>query len=177
MAAEIGVTLPAQPELSFGIESDSDGIDDPELSLADADDIAFFLRVLAPPPRQTYGLDSEAVTAGEQLFAGIGCVKCHVPTLPSALGPANLYSDLLLHDILPAGTPGIVSGQAGQTEFRTAPLWGLSRTAPYFHDGSADTIDQAIRMHGGEAGAPRQAYETSLSDSERQQLLTFLSSL
>ncbi|NJM90992.1 MAG: hypothetical protein HC863_01595, partial [Myxococcales bacterium] len=31
---------------------------------------------------------------------------------------------------------------------RTAPLWGLSQTAPYLHSGEADTIDEAIRTRG-----------------------------
>jgi CxxC motif-containing protein (DUF1111 family) len=81
-----------------------------------------------------------------------------------------------LHDILPPLTAGIESGNASQTEFRTAPLWGLSRTAPYFHDGRADTIEQAIRMHDGEAAAVRQAYD-DLSDESREAVLAFLSSL
>lgn len=177
MAAEIGLTLPEQAGLTFGMTTDNDGVPDPELSLQDAEDLAFFIQMLAPPPRQTDGLNPDDLAAGEALFASVGCSKCHVPSLPSAMGTANLYSDLLLHAVLPAGTPGIEDGLASQTEFRTAPLWGLSRTAPYWHDGSADTIDEAIRKHDGEATSIRQTYENGLSEFERQQLLTFLSSL
>jgi CxxC motif-containing protein (DUF1111 family) len=87
-----------------------------------------------------------------------------------------LFSDLLLHEILPAGTPGIVDGDAGQREFRTPPLWGLRMTAPYFHSGEADTIDEAIRMHDGEAAGVLAAY-LQLSQSDRDALLRFLNSL
>ncbi|OQZ05927.1 MAG: hypothetical protein B6D36_07605 [Planctomycetes bacterium UTPLA1] len=78
--------------------------------------------------------------------------------------------------MLATGSKGIVSGSATQTEFRTAPLWGLSRTPPYFHDGSADSIDLAIRKHDGEALTIRQAYEV-LSDADRAALLAFLDTL
>ncbi len=176
MAAELGLTVGAQPGLTFGITGDDDGIADPELSVEEAEDLAFFMRMMAGPPRSLEGLDPATVSAGEALFASVGCSKCHIPSLDSSLGQANLYSDLLLHDIMPAGSPGVTSASATETEFRTAPLWGVSRTAPYFHDGSAETLDQAVRSHAGEAEAIRAAYE-GLSEFERAQLLTFLSSL
>ena len=87
-----------------------------------------------------------------------------------------MFSDLLLHEILPAGTPGIVDGDAGQREFRTPTLWGLSQTAPYFHSGEADTIDEAIRLHDGEAVGVLAAY-LQLSQQERDALLKFLDTL
>ena len=175
MAAEIGLTLPEQAGLSFGILADEDGVPDPELSLQDAEQLAFFLSMLAGPPRQPI-TDELLVAQGEAVLESIGCAKCHIPSLPSLEGDVALYSDLLLHEILPAGATGIESGDASQREFRTAPLWGLSQTAPYFHSGQADTIDEAIRMHDGEAVDIREAYEM-LSETDRQALLAFLSTL
>ncbi len=175
LAAELGITVAAQPNLTFGRTEDTDGVADPELPLQDAEDLAFFMKTLAGPPRQPPGNAAQSA-AGEALFASVGCTKCHIPSMPSSLGDVPLFSDLLLHDILPGGTPGIESGAATQTEFRTAPLWGLSKTAPYFHDGSADSIDQAIRKHDGEALMIRQAYQ-ALSDSDRAALLAFLDTL
>jgi len=175
MAAEIGLTLPAQAGLTFGLTTDLDGVADPELSLTDAEDIAFFLSTLAGPPRQP-AANAAQVAQGEAVFSSVGCTKCHISSLASSLGDVPLFSDLLLHDILATGSKGIVSGSATQTEFRTAPLWGLSRTPPYFHDGSADSIDLAIRKHDGEALTIRQAYEV-LSESDRAALLAFLDTL
>ena len=175
MAAEIGLTLPEQAGLTFGITSDDDGVPDPELSLQEAEDIAFFIRMLAPPPRSPDS-DSTEVAVGRFVFTSVGCGKCHIPSLIGELGEVPLFSDLLLHDILAAGTAGIEDGMATQTEFRTAPLWGLGRTAPYLHSGRADTIDQAIRMHAGEAEAIRDAY-MALDDDDRAALLAFLDSL
>ncbi|MFQ5411504.1 MAG: di-heme oxidoredictase family protein, partial [Phycisphaerae bacterium] len=172
MAAEIGLTVELQPGLTFGKVDDNDSIDDPELSASEAEDLAFFISMLAPPPRQPIQ-DAMKVDTGEALFASIGCTKCHKPTLGAADG---MYSDLLLHEILPAGALGIEDTSANMREFRTAPLWGLSQTAPYLHSGEADTIDQAIRLHDGEAAAVRDAY-LGLSQGDQEALLAFLGSL
>ena len=59
------------------------------------------------------------------------------------------------------------------SEFRTQPLWGVSHFPPYLHDGRAQTMDEAIRMHGGEARLIRDAY-VNLPADEREDLLTFL---
>ncbi len=58
----------------------------------------------------------------------------------------------------------------------TLKLWGVGDTAPYFHDGSMATIEDAILAHLGEANDARLAFEGA-SDQERLQLLTFLAQL
>jgi len=175
MAAEIGITLPLQDGLTFGITEDGDGVPDPELSLAEVEDLGFFLTMLGGPPRQPAD-DVDQVATGEALFTTVGCAKCHIPSLPGAMGDVPLYSDLLLHDILRPGTPGIEDGDASMTEFRTAPLWGLSQTGPYFHTGFADTIEDAILMHDGEAfESRRQHFLRPLADQEA--LIAFLNTL
>ncbi|MCB9857810.1 MAG: c-type cytochrome [Phycisphaerales bacterium] len=176
-AAEIGLTVPAEANLPFAITSDDDGVADPEVSMDQVNDLIFFMRTLGPPPRQPVPAGQEAAVAnGEMLFTSVGCAKCHKPALAGANGLVPLFSDLLLHEILPASQKGIVDTDAGQREFRTAPLWGLSKTAPYFHNGAADTIDEAIRMHDAEALSIRQAYE-GLSQADRDALLAFLGTL
>lgn len=178
MGAELGMTLPAQTGLTFGIVQDADGVADPELPLAEIEDLNFFLNMLAGPPRAevTDPAEQAIVDRGEVLFAETGCTACHVPVLPGALGPVPLFSDLLLHDILPEGHSGMVSADAQMREFRTAPLWGLRATAPYFHSGEADTITQAILLHDGEATAARSAY-AGLSASDQAALVAFLNTL
>ncbi|MHB1562363.1 MAG: di-heme oxidoredictase family protein, partial [Isosphaeraceae bacterium] len=56
------------------------------------------------------------------------------------------------------------------------PLWGLRDSAPYLHDGRAATIDEAIRLHGGEASASAQRYR-QLTEREQVLLHGFLLSL
>ncbi len=179
MAAELGITLPVEADLSFAMTSDTDATADPELSLEQVQDVTFFLRMMAGPPRQP-AADQAQVDAGEALFTDVGCAKCHIPSLPAIVEgnevEVPLFSDLLVHEILPATTNGIVDGDAGQREFRTAPLWGLSTSAPYFHSGEADTIEEAILMHQAEADGVRSAFE-ALSADDRAALLAFLNTL
>jgi CxxC motif-containing protein (DUF1111 family) len=87
-----------------------------------------------------------------------------------------LYSDLLLHQILPAGSLGIQDASADMGEFRTPPLWGVSQTGPYLHTGEADTLDEAVRLHDGEAAGVRAAYE-ALPEPDRALVIAFLESL
>ena len=79
----------------------------------------------------------------------IGCTDCH----KADVGPAKgIYSDLLLHRMgqtlvgggtygdLPPNLPDFDEGGAPQSsEWRTAPLWGVADSAPYLHDGRAQT--------------------------------------
>jgi len=178
MAAELGVTVPVEADLKFAITEDDDGVTDPELPMDEVADITFFLRTLAGPPRQLPG-DADALAVieqGEQVFATSGCAKCHVPSLPGALGDVPLFSDLLLHETMPLTLRGIVDGDAGQREFRTPPLWGLAKTSPYMHDGRADNVEQAIFQHDGEATSSREVFR-DLNLSDRRALIRFLNTL
>ena len=60
---------------------------------------------------------------------------------------------------------------------RTAPLWGLRVRPQLLHDGSALTIDEAIRRHSGQAEKVKLNYVFVLTQQERDQLLAFLKSL
>ena len=43
------------------------------------------------------------------------------------------------------------TGPASRFEWRTPPLWGFRDSGPYLHDGRAETLDQAVALHGGES--------------------------
>jgi cytochrome c peroxidase len=61
-------------------------------------------------------------------------------------------------------------------EWRTPPLWGVRDSAPYLHDGRADTLEQAIALHAGEAQASLNLY-VNRTANQRLQHTTFLKSL
>lgn len=61
-------------------------------------------------------------------------------------------------------------------EWRTAPLWGVRDSGPYLHDGRADTLEQAIAFHGGQASKSALKF-FKLKAEERADLITFLKSL
>jgi CxxC motif-containing protein (DUF1111 family) len=143
------------------------------------DNFEAFMRFLAPIPR---AIADDAVRDGERIFGAIGCAACHVPALstgPSANPLFNrrvvpLFSDLLLHDI---GTgDGIPQAAAKPEEIRTPALWGLRFRRPFLHDGSAATIDDALRRHEREAETARSGF-LRLSTEDRAHLLSFLRSL
>ncbi len=147
---------------------------------SDIDAAADFIRFLAAPPRLAM---STSAQAGETLFSKVGCAYCHTPTLTTGQSSSvaltkkavNLYSDLLLHD-MGRLNDGIAQAGAATNEMKTPPLWGLRVTAPYLHDGRAQTIDKAIRLHDGEARIVRDRYN-NLTPELRQQLLDFLNTL
>jgi CxxC motif-containing protein (DUF1111 family) len=153
---------------------------DPATGQSDVDHAADFMRFLAPPPalRQT-----SATIAGGKLFEQIKCTACHVPsyfTGASKFEPLNrkavaLYSDLLLHNMGKLGD-GITQGQAGGSDMRTAPLWGLRARPVYLHDGRAISPKQAITLHDGEAVPSRNRFN-ALKPTEQQQLIDFLLTL
>jgi len=79
-----------------------------------------------------------------------------------------------------AGTPAPRTAPAlrgaNRQEWRTPPLWGFRDSAPYLHDGRAQTLEQAVAMHGGQGSAAAQAF-FALSPRERLALEGFLKSL
>ncbi|QXD15202.1 hypothetical protein GQ464_017645 [Rhodocaloribacter litoris] len=166
-----------------------DLVPDPEVPAEVVRNVVFYIRTLKPPPRRDR--DNPDVQAGERLFEVIGCAACHVPTLRT--GPSDVaalhektfhpYTDLLLHDMGPELDDGYTEGTAKTSEWRTAPLWGIGLAADsqggrafYLHDGRAATLEEAIRFHGGEGAASREAF-FALSPEEQRQVLRFLESL
>ncbi len=106
---------------------------------------ANFQRFLAPPrPSPNTPGGTESIGRGRKLFESTGCALCHTPTLRTSGNStvvalrnrdANLFSDLLVHDMGPGLADGVTQGQAGPREFRTAPLWGLGQRIFFLHDG------------------------------------------
>lgn len=175
LSGELGVTVPDESGFSFGSPEDGDEATDPEAEVRSIDAITSFIELLAPPPRRRADLSSE--DRGEAVFNLVGCKSCHVPTLRTADGvDVHAYTDLLLHDVADPNALGIEEGDAGIREFRTPPLWGLGRTAPYLHDGRASTLEEAVTEHAGEASAAR-SESANLSASDKEALFVFLRSL
>ena len=182
---EQGVTDPAVPdEGTVGGQPMPDGVDprpEPEIDgesvrLADA-----FVRFLAAPAPLKL---SSAGRQGQRIFSEIGCASCHVPSLRTgandvaalAYKEVKAYTDLLLHDMGPDLADICFGPVATSSEFRTEPLMGLRLSESFLHDGSAESIEDAIVAHGGEGAASRDAF-WGLSDDDRGALLEFLGSL
>ena len=155
---------------------------------------AIFSRFLAAP---TPSLDmpggAGSIARGRNLFSDTGCALCHTPTLYTGNAtvaamrnqPVNLFSDLLVHDMGPGLADGVTQGQAGPTEFRTAPLWGLGQRLFFLHDGRASDLREAIQAHRSGSFFTFNASEANvviknfnaLQDNQKQDVLNFLRSL
>ena len=188
---EQGITNPAVPsEETIGGQPVPDGVDpvpEPEIGQEVLDLTDAFVRFLAPPaPRKL----TRAGEQGRRIFSELGCVACHVPVLKTGDHPVKAlankevaaYTDLLLHDMGPE-LADICLALATPSEFRTEPLMGLRLSeqigegeARFLHDGRARSVEEAIRLHGGEAGASRDKF-AGLSEAQRKGLLEFLKSL
>jgi CxxC motif-containing protein (DUF1111 family) len=187
---EMGITNDLFPNESlFGVDDEQlkrcDPMPDPEdarersTGRRGIDNFESFMRFLAPVARAE---SDEGIREGERTFGAIGCASCHVPALST--GPSSnplfnrrgvpLFSDLLLHDV---GTgDGIKQAAAEPDEIRTPALWGLRLRRPFLHDGSAATIEDAVRRHRNEAELARRGFER-LSQTDRERLIAFLRSL
>jgi len=160
--------------------------------LSDTEAFANFMRLLAPP---TPSPDTPSIVSGRGLFTTTGCAACHTPSLTtgdriasgSATIPsvalshrtANLYSDLLVHDMGSGLGDGVTQGAAGPDEFRTAPLWGLGQRVFFLHDGRTTDLVDAIEAHRSRGSEANQVIErfNRLSAREQQDILDFLRSL
>jgi len=158
----------------------------------DANNFANFMRFLdAPTPVSSYGsVTNDQITAGEAAFNKAGCNVCHKKSMTTGnhanaalrYKAANLFSDLLVHDI---GTgDGISQGLANGSQFRSAPLWGVGQRLFFLHDGRTDNLVDAINAHGGEATPVTRNFNGTgpnfanrLTTTERQNLVYFLRSL
>jgi cytochrome c peroxidase len=59
-----------------------------------------------------------------------------------------------------------------RTTFKTPSLWFVAGTAPYFHDGSAATLEELVRENGNRMGDTRH-----LSAGEQGALVAYLRTL
>jgi len=180
-----GIVSAAMMQVPAGFDeptTDDDGVEDPEFPPEEFGDVVIFSMFLAPPPKGPMGPEEQD---GEDLFFQMSCNKCHIPSLESDLGPVDAYTDLLIHDMGPELADGISMGMpqfsnislgTTENEFRTQPLWGVRLHGPWLHDGSADTMNDAILMHGGEGQASRDAYE-ALTPEQQQTVIRFLEAL
>lgn len=166
-----GDCTPAQTDCWAKPNGESPAFDNREVSAAMIRMVAAYVSSLPPQAKPD--------AAGAALLTSTGCAACHVPALPGRDGlPVEAFTDLLLHDMGRELDDGVDEPGARSAEWRTAPLIDLASRGGrrrYLHDGRAGSIEEAIRSHGGEAAAARDAFAAS-SASARQQLLQYLES-
>jgi len=159
----------------------------PDITESRVTDIATYLRTLAVPMGR---MNRETHQRGMELFTELYCDRCHTPQLYTGQGyfgklsnqKIHPYTDLLLHDMGEGLADGRPDYAASTNEWRTPPLWGIGLTqivypqARFLHDGRAETIEEAILWHGGEAYWSKEAFR-NLSPADRKSLIDFVRAL
>ena len=113
------------------------------------------------PHREANGAVTDAARRGRQVFLDADCQRCHA---------GNTFSDHQRHDVgtvMQGSGQGIGMPLAG-VGFDTPTLRGIFDTAPYFHNGSAPTLDAVLTAHGE---------VPVFSDQDRADLVAYLLSL
>jgi len=139
-----------------------DSLGPPHAGLSEElDALAAFMASLEVP-LSPYTVPQDEFDQGKQVFTQLGCDTCHA---------APLYTDMQLHDV-GTGDSALERNSHGRgTQFDTPSLLGIWATAPYFHDGSAQTLTNVLRM-GNEHNVAGK-----ITKQELDSLLSFLLAL
>ena len=139
--------------------------------------IAAFERKLVTPSRWDKFLngDDAALTAEEkagfQAFLDAGCSTCHAGTYVGG----NVYRKLGAAEAWPDSTdPGryqVTHNESDRMVFKVPSLRNVARTAPYFHDGTVKTLDEAVSTMA------QHQLGKQLTDAEVKSISTWLNSL
>jgi hypothetical protein len=130
---------------------------------------AYQLTLESPPP-PAGSFDPIAAERGRLVFNGPGmCATCHSgPKLTDANARLHPATDVV-SEPEPGGAPSYASRSATK-QYRTAPLHGVWQHAPYFHNGSAPTLEAVV-----------QTYDTrkslGLTEQQKADLVQYLKSL
>ena len=107
---------------------------------------AYQLSIAAPAPPAA-GYDAAAAARGKAVFEGpAGCVACHSGAeFTDANERLHPPSDVVSEPELD-GAPSWASRSATRM-YRTSPLKGVWQHPPYFHNGSAPTLEAVVRTY------------------------------
>ena len=142
---------------------------------------AYQSTLVTPAPFDDFlGGDTEALTsdqrAGLELFIQNGCVACHSGALlgGGSMQRFGIAEDYWIHtgsEEIDEGLYAVTQEESDRYLFRTPMLRNVAKTGPYFHDGSVDTLEDAVRIMS------RVQFGRELSDEDVVRITSFLESL
>ncbi len=127
---------------------------------AEIDDLLAYIGSLAAEPNPNLPQFAEAAKRGKRLFEGkANCATCH---------PGPYFTDKKAHNV------GITSPNEPRARYDTPSLVEAYRTAPYYHDGRAATMKEALTKHD-----PRHLHGNlkDLTPQESEELIAYVLSL
>jgi len=120
---------------------------------------------------------------GMELFEDLGCATCHAPPVFSNYRYYNAGVGMD-KDKPDEGRKGVTGKDSDLGKFRVPMLREVANTGPYFHDGSVETLEQAVAMMaaGGIdnpnlSGMLKALGEEKISEQDQKDLVDFLKAL
>jgi mono/diheme cytochrome c family protein len=118
---------------------------------------------LTTPPPPAGSFDAAAAARGRVVFNG-SCLRCHV-------GATNTDNNNgVLHAPSETGMDAEYAMRTANKRYRTTPLRGLWQHPPYFHDGSAATLEAVVEHYD-------RVRNLNLTAQQKRDLVQFLKSL
>lgn len=127
---------------------------------------------------------SDQAKRGMQRFEEVGCTACHTgpnfagPALPVGTGFYQKFPTYENNDYVAkydlkgdTGRHDATKDDADKHLWRVPTLRNVALTAPYFHNGSVATLDEAVRVMA------KTQLDTDLKDAEVADIVAFLNSL
>jgi hypothetical protein len=119
---------------------------------------------LAVPQPAADSFDSEAAERGRTLFEGdAGCSGCH-------MGEQLTDAGQTLHTPEEVGMDPVTAERSATGNYRTTPLRAVWQHPPYFHDGSAETLEAVVEHYDDQMSL-------GLAADEQADLVEYLKSL
>ena len=139
---------------------------------------AFERTLVTPAPWDKYLTGSDDALTNEELaglgkFLDTGCDSCHNGVAVGGRDFAQLgvaspaYPGLLLD----TGREGVTNNPFDMNVFKVPSLRNIEKTGPYFHNGSVETIEEAVKLMA------KYQLNKDLSDADVASIVTFLKAL
>ncbi|HUG39670.1 MAG TPA: hypothetical protein VMM12_04260 [Longimicrobiales bacterium] len=159
-----GVGRFVDPRLGISIERTPDQVT-PKLPA-----LREYQHSLETPPAVTGSFDAAAAERGRVVFNGAGrCSACHIPS--EAFTDVNRGQ---LHAPAETGQEPVYASRSVTKRYRTTPLRGLwhppQLQGPYFHDGSAATLEAVVEHYVA-------VRDLELTTQQRSDLVEYLKTL
>jgi cytochrome c peroxidase len=165
--------IPGYRELFFTAFSGSNPITIEHVATA----IAEFERGLVTPARWDRYLDGDKTALssrekeGAKLFANLGCMVCHTGAYLGGTMFEKVGARVPWPNQNDRGREEVTGDEEDAMMFKVPTLRNVAKTAPYFHDGSAATLHEAVRMMA------HHQLDEELSDDEIDAIVSWLGAL
>lgn len=144
--------------------------------------IGAFERQLNPPSRFDDFLDGNEDALSTQEKAGLtafmdnGCITCHTGVVlgGNIFQKFGLYGDYWEHtksEVIDHGLYDLTQKESDKFLFKVPGLRNIEKTAPYFHDGSVQSLEEAVRIMG------KLQSDKELTEQQIKDIVAFLKSL